>query len=449
MSAAPRGPLLLGMGPWPGPSARHVGFAQLRLSHLHEVLSRGGAPVRVVCLEASEASEGGAGGGAEVIHPEDGPPRWVLDPEDPGTADRLAELARLSSCVVSAGPYLPSALAARICGERPLWADLPGDPFAELHAQSLHGELTEARVAEALARALPVLDRADALSVISQRQRLATLGALGARGRLLGPELPRAVHVLPIAWHFPGPTRPPRDKAPGEPLRILCMGALNAWFDEEVLVAGLELFLEREPAGRVDICGGPHPAHPAAAWERVATWAARHPERVALHGWVEGDRLEALLAEAHVGLSLDRPGVEPLLGSRTRVLAFLHAGLEVVATRGTELVDELARARALRPIPPQDPVALAQELLALAEDGTDPERIRRGQAHCARAYAVADHGRVLADWAREPRRIPGRVSPEALLSHRAEHARDELESLLRAPSIRVLNRLHRLLGGRS
>ena len=33
--------------------------------------------------------------------------------------------------MVSAGPYHPARLAAEAAGERPLWVDIPGDPFAK------------------------------------------------------------------------------------------------------------------------------------------------------------------------------------------------------------------------------------------------------------------------------------------------------------------------------
>ena len=431
------GPLLIGVGPWPGGSARHVGFAQLRTAHFHEALASTGLPVRVVCLEAGpERAE---------QHPEVGPPRLHLDPAHPDTLTRLRELARAASSVVTAGPYAPGRLGALAAGDRPLWADLPGDPFAELQAQSLHGVLPEARVAEALAHALVVLDGADALSVVSGRQRLAALGQLGVRGRLLGPEAVGSVHTIPIAWSFPTSARPPRPRGPEAPLRVVCMGALNAWFDEGTLMEGLELALQGDERVEVDLCGGPHPAHPEAAWRRLEAWARTHPGRVRLHGWLDQPDLDAVLAHGHVGLCLDRPGVEPLLGSRTRVLGFLHAGLDVVATRGTELVDRLGRERFLRAIPPQDAAALAHELLALADDARDGRQVLRAQEVLAERYAPLAISKSLAAWVREPVRLPRGPSPEARLEEAAEHARSELKRLLQSPSFRALNRAHRLL----
>jgi len=411
-----------------------VGFAQLRLAHFDQVLRHAGHLVRTVVLGPEGAATPPAAGWAGRHH---------LDADDPALLARLGAITEGAKRLVSAGPYRPGLLATQVAGDRPVWIDLPGDPFAELHAQSLHGPLLPGRRASALAHALPALDRGDAFSVIGTRQRIAALGELGARGRLLGPELPAAVHPVPIAWAFPGTPAAPRQRAASDPLRIVLMGALNAWFDEETLIAGLSEALPRDPRLEVDLCGGAHPAHPPAAWERLDTWARSQRGRVRVHGWVPGARLDALLSRGHVGISLDRPGVEPLLGSRTRVLGFLWAGLDVIASRGTELVDSLARGRAVHAVAPGDAHGLAERLLALADEDAQPQRIDAAQALCARRYAPLRLGAPLAAWASSGTRLPALPSPEQELSQALDAARAELAAVHRSPTWRLLSRAHR------
>jgi len=144
-----------------------------------------------------------------------------------------------------------------------------------------------------------------------------------------------------------------------------------------------------------------------------------------------------------VGISLDRPGVEPLLGSRTRVLGFLWAGLEVVASRGTELVDSLARGRAVHGVAAGDAHGLAERLLTLADEDAQPERIAAAQVLCTRRYDPLKIGAPLAAWAASGTRLTARPSPEQELSQALEAARAELAAIHGSPTWRLLSHVHR------
>jgi len=234
--------------------------------------------------------------------------------------------------VVSAGIYGPTAAAVQLAGERPLWIDLPGDPFADAQAVVARGGAPDA-VAQDCARVfLPALARADAFSTIGNASRWTLVGQLGLLGRYAGPdELP--IHPVPIAW--PEEDELPRHAASDGPLRVLLAGSFNTWFDEDAVADVLIEALRRMDV-EVDVLGGP--GQPG-GYDAFVRRMEGHPVR--FHGWVADPA--AVYAQCEVLLTLDRPGTwEPMTGSRTRVLTALAAGLRVVASAGPELVDDLA-----------------------------------------------------------------------------------------------------------
>jgi rhodanese-related sulfurtransferase len=116
--------LLIGKGPLPGPSATRTGFAQLRVAHFQAALQAAGHEVRTVLLVESPRPALSADWSQVVEVAEEGP-GWLAE---------LASLADGAEVIVGAGPYNPSRAACLIAGDTPVFADLPGDPFAELQA---------------------------------------------------------------------------------------------------------------------------------------------------------------------------------------------------------------------------------------------------------------------------------------------------------------------------
>lgn len=338
--------------------------------------------------------------------------------------------------VVSAGIFGPTRAALALAGDRPLWLDLPGDPFADTQAAAARAADPEAVNREADLVFGAALRRGDRFGAVSGPSRHALLGALGAVGRL-GRSPPEAewVDVVPVAWWFGGlPERPPRP--PGRPLRVALSGSFNTWFDEDTALAALLRLMDEVPA-EVEVTGGPVPGHHEAGWARFRAGAAasRHAARFRFHGWLDEAALGAVLARCHVGLCLDRPGYEPEMGSRTRVLCWLHQGLSVVATARTELAQTLAAEGHLVPVPMADPLATA-EALATLPDPRDRSALRA-------RWSVEATVAPLRRWLAAPTRAP--AAPDATAALRAvDEARAELAALRASPTWRALDRLHRL-----
>lgn len=402
--------LLIGSGPLPSPGETTLGFPQLRLARFKAALSA--HRVTTVCL------------GTDV------------DPKDADWLEQLRERGADAAVVVSAGPYLPGMAACLIAGDRPVWADLPGDPFAELQAATMAGVVDDARHAAARAAALAVLSRADGLSVISQHQRYACLGQLGVLDRLRAPP---KVAVQPVAYDWPFDKQSPR-RPEAAPV-IALSGGMNTWFDDVSAAALLDAALSAHPGLRVVSTGGGIVGHYTAGAERLTAWAARSPhrDRITLHGWLPHRAVPDALSAASTGLILDVASAEPLLGSRTRALMFAWLGLQIAATPGCALLNAMAAEDLILPLTgnPRDNAAL---LIA----PPDPDRVRRADAwltrHCAPDRCFAP----LQQWLTAPTRAPAAPAAESLVAANAR-LKEALARIHQSPTWRLLSPIHQVI----
>ncbi len=436
---------LVGCGPLPFTDPDQLGFSQLRTDHALKALLAAGHQVLLA-----------------LIQPERFPLRRLSVPGYPApfeqlglpplgdTVERLAEQRRSwrPDVVISAGPYESARAAALSVGEEPLWVDVPGDPFGEAQAKTAldrsadHG--LEMRAAYA-----PAFARADAFGAISPSQRCALLGQLGWIGRL---------HRVPpgreIAWSVPAafdfgvlPRGEPRRREPESPLTVALSGGYNTWLDADTLLEGLSLAMREIPDLSVISTGGAIPGHHAATYEAFRAQALSGPfaRRFTFHGWVPHSVLPRLLGRAHAGLTLDRPGVEAELGTRTRVLFFAHQGLLTLATPRSDLTRELAGIRMIQPVPPGDPEALASALEQLYRAGQDGSRVGRLQAYLDSRYDLAGVYRGMLDWVRDPARLPAVEDPSAELAAELARLRAELAQVHASPTWRVSGAANQLL----
>ena len=360
---------------------------------------------------------------------------------------------RSAAALVTAGIFGPTRAALLAVRDRPLWLDLPGDPFADAQAAA-HAPAPGAHPGaplEAAALFPAAIRRADAFSTIGERARLSLLGQLGITGRLAAlPPGTDPVHVLPVAWLFPQPPRPPRPCPPAPsaatPLHVALFGSFNTWYDDQTLLAGLLLALDTRP-GAIRVCciGGSVPGHYTAGYDRFRTGALASPHAAAFR-FLPGlppAALPAALAPCPLTVCLDRPGFEPLFGSRTRLLFALHQGITPLTTTRTALAAELCALGAAHPLPPGDPHALARALLRPPAP-PDPAIVQTVAAR----FDPDRTGAPLAAWAADPRRTapdPESADPVIGLLREREALRQELQDIRASRSWRLLAALRRVL----
>ncbi len=362
------------------------------------------------------------------------PDAEVFDWRDPELERRVAS----ADAIVTAGIYGPTRAAMRVVGDRPLWLDLPGDPFADAEAAANRGQGEAPE--EARRVFVPAIGRADAFSSISCRARDALQGQLG----LLGREVP--IGVIPVPYTFPQPEAPDvadvsggsyvSDVSPGpDPIRIGLIGSFNTWFDEQCLADALIGLAKQRPVV-IRVIGGDVPGHFSAGYQnfRQQVEAAGLPVT-----WLPTQRdcdLPAALGDSEVGVVLDRPGWEPHFGSRTRILFYLWMGLRVVATCRCEQAVLLTKQGFLQEVSVGDTSAVIQ---ALQDRRPLPDR-----AVLRRDWDPQRLGQSLRDWMPERRKATGENKVLSDLLQEREKLRPELEALRRSPTWKLLDRLNRL-----
>ncbi|NOY27085.1 MAG: hypothetical protein GXP62_14550, partial [Oligoflexia bacterium] len=104
-----------------------TGFPELRTATFVYALRGAGHEVRVAGLVPPDALEQGAGIQGAVLIAEEGP----------GWLDAVASAAQGADLLVGAGPHNASRAACLVAGQRPVFADVPGDPFAEVQVAAL------------------------------------------------------------------------------------------------------------------------------------------------------------------------------------------------------------------------------------------------------------------------------------------------------------------------
>jgi hypothetical protein len=340
---------------------------------------------------------------------------------DPSTIRKAIRELR-PQATVGASLYGSAALA-RAGSPLPFWADQFGSAMAE--AQALAAAIgRDWPVAHAWGLLAPVLRTCDRLSVVSELQRWAAIGELGAVGRLTaetcGHEL---VSVIPCAL-VPPEERAPKtvDPAahvargalvPEDAFLVLWSGGFNVWSDVATLVAGVGAAMRGDARIHFLSTGGAIPGVDTTTYARFEALVARSPHRDRFHlaGWVRAGRVASYVADADLGVVAERPTYDGMLGSKNRIVQWMGAGLPVACSRVGPLADKLRERELGLTFPPADAAALAAHLLWAADHPDDLERMSAR----AREYAFSELGfaattRPLTDWAADPRPGPGHGS---------------------------------------
>jgi glycosyltransferase involved in cell wall biosynthesis len=433
--------LVCGLAPLPGENTLKNYGPGIRTWQLARGLAGAGHEVRLLAMRIADAYREGEGRPAEE---RDGVSVERLSAAELLESERVRETigAFAPDAVVGATIYGSYALA-RCRPVVPFWADQFGHVMAEGQAKAAV-DRNDAVVPYFWQLVRTTMTWADKVSVVSERQRYAAVGELGALGRLnagtCGYEFTAVIPCpslgeggSPAPAEFP--ERPEREA--GAPFTVLWSGSYNTWCDVETLYAALEIAMSANPRIRFLSTGGPVPGHDDSTYETFQRLVAgsRFAERFRLDGWLEAGQVRARWDEADLGVLTEKPIYEGVLGSKNRIVQWLAAGLPVAYNRVGDLGDLLASERLGLTFPTADAPELARAILFAADHPSEMrEMARRARARVAE-WSIESTTRTLSEWARAPRLAPDSPLKEKLLEPPGH------VSLLRASALTTLKRL--------
>lgn len=398
--------LVLGIGPLAidDPTKFHAGGN--RAWHLTRALMDEGHEVTLVCMRITDNSQKGLPkeerrklDGLTCIHCDE----VTCFANDNYLRDIIREYQ--PQAIVGACDY-PSARAVAVADSIPVWADIHGYPLGEAQAKAYHYE-EPGYIHHFWNIHRPALFRADRFSVTSERQRFALIGELGTMGRMnhmtFGEEL---VQQIPIGWDESTAYHiPEREKE--SPFTVYFCGGFNLWCDVETLFNGLEAAMEQDERIRFRSTGGAIDGHDEKTYPRFQALVEQSPmrDRFDLRGWVSRDIVDQSFRECHLGINVDLPCYETLIGARNRITEFLARGLPTLSTLGTEISQILFYKSIILSVPMQSPETLAGEILLAANHPTQMQKkAREGRTLFEQQYTYSITARPLLDWVKAPER---------------------------------------------
>lgn len=394
---------LVGMAPLPQKNASPVLFGQLRTWSILRFLQHHDFDIELFLLSDSADIDG------HIIH-------------SPHTAQAVSKLCERVDCIVTAGPFLPALILDALDPNIPLFLDWPSDPLADQHAKRLVTEINQSDESIVLEIVHRALRRADAISVISQRQYWAVLGQLLLLGREDTP-----IYVVPIAYDFPEKPIAKKKSASA----ILLSGSLNTWLNIDIILQTIhecpELHLH---------CTGGVVSHNPQAQDIVYRWKNLLNERLCLHGWLNSSELNEVLSDANIGVWLDNEGIEPLLGSRTRALFYIWHGVKIIASNTTELAAFLESEGALVQ---WDLDVNFKELIERANAIDIPS----AQELCIQYFSPQRIYMPLLNWLNDPKHLLR--EDRDWINEENQRLRRELQAIFSSKTWRISNALHKFI----
>lgn len=180
---------------------------------------------------------------------------------------------------------------------------------------------------------------------------------------------PRRVRFIPYGIDAEAvPDRPPRSA--GEALRIVFVGSFYPWHGAEVLVTALALAQSRVPNLRLSLIGD---GIARRACERRARELGLD-DTVEFTGWLPWEDVAERLKAADVAVAPFLK-IEPFYFDPVKVMEYMAFGLPIIASDIERIAEMLHFGEAGMLVKPGDAGALAEALIALADDAPRRERL--------------------------------------------------------------------------
>ncbi len=308
----------------------------------------------------------------------------------------------------------------------PMWADLNGYMMGEAQTKSLvFGN--DSYLKHFWSRERHILLRADKFSAVSRRQMYATVGELGALGRLNSLTATHGfVCHIPnaMAPQFSMPQSRRRDVFRGkifsrDAFVLLWSGGFNTWTNVDLLADVLFYAMRQEPCLHFVATGGAIAGHDELTYQRFLDEMAHRglTARCTMLGWIDGDRIYDLYRDCDLGLCVDGSNYETLMGARNRVTNMVAAGVPILMTAGTEISEELAAVEGALTVTMDDVEAMVSAIVYAARNPDLMVQMAQKALAFAREHWTPDVATApIAMWAAQPYRAPDNIRRVELLA---------------------------------
>ena len=342
-------------------------------------------------------------------------------------------------CIIGSTFY-PSCQAARLQNslekKLPFWADLFGHVMAEAQARAYMDD-DDGCLFHYWNSEYTVITSADIFSCVSKRQEHALVGELGAAGRLnkytsgydfsavIPCGMPQAdfEHKKNVIRGLGGIS--------DEDFVILWTGGYNTWTDVDTLFKGLEIAISKNSRIKFVSTGGEIPEQDVNTYPRFLEMIAgsKFKDNFVMNGWIAGEDVPNYYFEADIGINIDKNIYEVKLGSKSRILDWMRAGLCVLSSNVCELTEIMQNEKAGYTFLPQNPMDLAEKILYLS---SDPHAVKNTAAR-GRQFGMENFNfdvttKRLQEWASRPVFAPDSEKPRQLIFDR-EEALKNLDSI--------------------
>ena len=341
----------------------------------------------------------------------------LISPSDFENIKVIAELAAdFSPEIVVGATFYPSFIASQAVQllkektELPFWADLFGHVMAEGQARA-YMDNSDKCLFHYWNKEYNILRSADLFSCVSARQAYATIGELGAAGRLnkrtSGYEFTNVVPIgIPEEDYvhektvFRGKGSIKKDD-----FVILWTGGFNTWTDVDTLFNGLEAAMGINPKIKFVATGGEIPEQDIITYPHFVELISSSPlkENFLLKGWINGKDVPNYYFEADLGINIDKDIYEVKLGSKSRILDWMRAGLPVISSNVCELVEIMKKEKIGYTFKPHDAADLSDKLVKLSKKKKElKETAKKAKEYAKKNFSFTETTKSLLSWVLNP-----------------------------------------------
>ncbi|MBM3705973.1 MAG: glycosyltransferase family 4 protein, partial [Actinobacteria bacterium] len=366
----------------------------------------------------------------------------ILKKEDFENPDILAGLfLKFKPGCVAGCSFYPSYAASRmlktvaagngseqVIKKVPFWADLFGHVMGEAQARAFMDD-DDGCLFHYWNSEYGIITSADIFSSVSDRQKYALIGELGAAGRLnrhtSGYEF---VHTIPCGMpqeEFAHEKNVIRSTGgiTDDDFVVLWTGGYNTWTDVDTLFAGLVTAMEKNPKIKFVSTGGEIPEQDLKTYPGFLKKIESSPYRrnFIMNGWIPGRDVPSYYFEADIGINIDRDIYEVRLGSKSRILDWMRAGLAVLSSNVCELTEIIERKGVGYTFSPGDPADLAAKILYLAANRDEVKKTAlRGRKYGLENFSFEKTTESFQSWVKNPVFSPDWLKETRMLLDREE-----------------------------